>query len=80
MMKKKGGSAVNLDFTAIVPSIPYILKGIGVTLQIAIGASIIGFIVGILLALCKIGKVNFYVGLLISIRRFSAVHHLYYNY
>jgi len=57
-MKKKGGSAVNLDFTAIVPSIPYILKGIGVTLQIAIGASIIGFIVGILLALCKIGKVN----------------------
>jgi len=58
MMKKKGGSAVNLDFTAIVPSIPYILKGIGVTLQIAIGASIIGFIVGILLALCKIGKVN----------------------
>ena len=50
---------MNLDFTAIVPSIPYILKGIGVTLQIAIGASIIGFIVGILLALCKIGKVNF---------------------
>ena len=71
---------MNLDFTAIVPSIPYILKGIGVTLQIAIGASIIGFIVGILLALCKIGKVNFYVGLLISIRRFSAVHLLYYNY
>jgi arginine/lysine/histidine transport system permease protein len=49
---------VNLDFTAIIPSIPYILKGIGVTLQIAIGASIIGFIIGILLALCKIGKVN----------------------
>ncbi|MFJ8461182.1 MULTISPECIES: amino acid ABC transporter permease [Lysinibacillus] len=49
---------MNLDFTAIIPSIPYILKGIGVTLQIAIGASIIGFIIGILLALCKIGKVN----------------------
>jgi len=49
---------VNLDFTAIIPSIPYILKGIGVTLQIAIGASIIGFIIGILLALCKIGKVK----------------------
>ncbi len=49
---------MNLDFSAIVPSIPYILKGIGVTLQIAIGASIIGFIVGVLLALCKIGKVS----------------------
>ncbi|WP_068986123.1 MULTISPECIES: amino acid ABC transporter permease [Lysinibacillus] len=49
---------MNLDFTAIIPSIPYILKGIGVTLQIAIGASIIGFIIGILLALCKIGKVK----------------------
>lgn len=49
---------MNLDFTAIIPSIPYILKGIGVTLQIAFGASIIGFIIGILLALCKIGKVN----------------------
>ncbi|MET4562109.1 amino acid ABC transporter permease [Lysinibacillus parviboronicapiens] len=49
---------MNLDFTAIIPSIPYILKGIGVTLQITIGATIIGFIVGILLALCKIGKIT----------------------
>lgn len=53
---------MNLDFSAIIPSIPYILKGIGVTLQIAIGASLIGFIVGILLALCKIGKVKCYAG------------------
>lgn len=49
---------MNLDFTDVIPSIPYILKGIGVTLQIAIGASIIGFIFGILLALCKIGKIT----------------------
>lgn len=47
-----------LDFTAVVPSIPYILKGIGVTLQIVVGATIIGLVLGILLALCKIGKVT----------------------
>lgn len=49
---------MNLDFTDVIPSIPYILKGIGVTLQISIGATIIGFIFGILLALCKIGKIT----------------------
>ena len=49
---------MNLDFTDVIPSIPYILRGIGITLQIAIGASIIGFIFGILLALCKIGKMK----------------------
>ncbi|MEK4487033.1 amino acid ABC transporter permease [Psychrobacillus sp. FSL H8-0484] len=47
-----------LDFTAVVPSIPYILKGIGVTLQIVIGATIMGLVLGILLALCKIGKIT----------------------
>ncbi len=45
------------DFSQIVPSIPYILKGIGVTLQIVIFATIIGLVLGILLALCKIGKI-----------------------
>ena len=49
---------MNLDFTEVIPSIPYIVRGIGVTLQIALGASIIGFILGILLALCKIGKIK----------------------
>lgn len=49
---------MNLDFTEVIPSIPYIVRGIGVTLQIAIGASIIGFVLGILLALCKIGKIK----------------------
>ena len=47
-----------LDFAAVVPSIPYFLKGIGVTLQIVIGATIIGMVLGILLALCKIGKIT----------------------
>lgn len=45
------------NFEAIVPSIPYILEGIGVTLQIVVGATIIGLILGILLALCKIGNI-----------------------
>ncbi len=47
------------DFTAVVPSIPYILKGIGITVQIVLGATVIGLILGILLALCKIGKITF---------------------
>jgi|SRR5690554_4176914 His/Glu/Gln/Arg/opine family amino acid ABC transporter permease subunit len=47
------------DFNAIVPSMPYILAGIGVTLQIVISATILGLIIGILLALCKIGKFSF---------------------
>lgn len=45
------------NFEAIVPSIPYIFQGIGVTLQIVVGATIIGLILGILLALCKIGNI-----------------------
>ena len=47
-----------LDFSAVVPSIPYIAKGIGVTLQIVVGATSLGLILGILLALCKIGKIT----------------------
>lgn len=49
---------MNFDFAGVIPSIPYIVRGIGVTLQIAMGASIIGFVLGILLALCKIGKIK----------------------
>jgi len=46
-----------LNFEDIWPSVPYILEGIGVTLKIVISASIIGIILGILLSLCKIGKI-----------------------
>ena len=46
------------DFSSVVPSIPYILQGIGVTLQIVISAIIIGLLLGILLALCKIGSIK----------------------
>lgn len=45
------------NFEAIWPSVPYIFKGIGVTLEIVIFASLIGIVLGILLALCKIGKI-----------------------
>lgn len=45
-------------FDKVVPSIPYILEGIGVTLQIVVGAVIIGLTLGILLALCKIGNIK----------------------
>jgi arginine/lysine/histidine transport system permease protein len=50
--------ATMFNFEKIVPSIPYILEGIGITLQIVVGATIIGLILGILLALCKIGTVK----------------------
>ncbi|MFP3916947.1 amino acid ABC transporter permease [Lysinibacillus telephonicus] len=46
------------DFSKVVPSIPYILQGIGVTLQIVIFATIVGLVLGILLALCKIGSIK----------------------
>lgn len=47
---------MNLDFTAILPSMPYILKGIGVTLKIVLVAGILGFAFGIILAIFKISK------------------------
>lgn len=46
------------DFRKIVPSIPYIINGIWVTLGIALGAAIIGFILGTLLSLCKISNIK----------------------
>lgn len=49
---------MNLDFSKIAPSIPYILQGIEVTLKIVIVSALIGFFLGTLLALCKIGNVK----------------------
>ena len=46
---------VNLDFSQIVPSIPYILQGIAVTLKIVVFAALLGFVFGVILALMKIG-------------------------
>ncbi|CAI8783913.1 MULTISPECIES: amino acid ABC transporter permease [Bacillus] len=49
---------MNLDFSAITPSIPYILKGLEVTLKIVAVSALVGFILGTLLALCKIARVR----------------------
>ncbi len=46
-----------LNFEEIWPSVPYILEGISVTLKIVAGAASLGIILGILLSLCKIGKI-----------------------
>ncbi|WP_019391571.1 amino acid ABC transporter permease [Priestia filamentosa] len=47
---------MNLDFQQLGPSISYILQGIQVTIQIVVLAALIGFVFGIILALCKISR------------------------
>lgn len=47
---------MNLDFSQIVPYIPFILEGIGATLKFVSISIIVGFILGTLLAICKITK------------------------
>ncbi|AIF42341.1 amino acid ABC transporter permease [Virgibacillus sp. SK37] len=48
---------MNLDFSQIVPYIPFMLEGIWVTLKFVSTSIVIGFIIGTLLALCKITKI-----------------------
>ncbi|MCI1857727.1 MAG: amino acid ABC transporter permease [Sporolactobacillus sp.] len=47
-------------FQRMAPSIPYIVSGIWVTLEIAAGGAIIGFLLGTLLALMKIGHLRLF--------------------
>lgn len=49
---------MNLDFSQIVPYIPFMLEGIWTTLQFVIVAIIVGAILGTVLALFKIGNVK----------------------
>ncbi|CAM4044390.1 arginine ABC transporter permease [Bacillus manliponensis] len=49
---------MNLDFSQIMPSVPYILKGLEVTLKIVLASAVLGFILGTLLALCKITRIK----------------------
>jgi len=49
---------MSLDFSQIVPSIPFILTGIGVTLKIVFISALLGFGLGIVLALFKIGRIK----------------------
>ncbi|WP_019377401.1 amino acid ABC transporter permease [Virgibacillus halodenitrificans] len=48
---------MNLDFSQIVPYIPFMLEGIWVTLKFVSASIVIGFFIGTLLALCKITKI-----------------------
>lgn len=50
---------MNLDFAQFIPSMPYILKGIAVTLKIVLLAGILGFALGIILSLFKISSFKF---------------------
>ncbi|QKS72936.1 amino acid ABC transporter permease [Paenalkalicoccus suaedae] len=49
---------MNLNFSQVLPSLPYILQGVWVTLQIVAVAIVIGFILGVLLSLLKIGRIK----------------------
>lgn len=49
---------MNLDFSQMVPYIPFILEGIWVTLKFVIVAIILGSILGTILALFKIGSIK----------------------
>jgi arginine/lysine/histidine transport system permease protein len=63
---------MNLDFTAILPSLPYIIKGIGVTLKIVLVAGLLGFAFGIILAIFKISSskaLNWFADLYTSVFR-----------
>jgi len=48
-----------LDFERIWPSVPYILEGVQVTLAYTAVSLCLGFVWGMLLALCKVSSVNF---------------------
>ncbi|ARK29419.1 amino acid ABC transporter permease [Halalkalibacter krulwichiae] len=47
---------MNLDFSQIVPHIPFLLQGVGVTLQFVSAALILGLVLGIILSIFKIGR------------------------
>ncbi len=47
---------MNLDFSSVFPSLPFILEGIKITLKIVSLAAIFGFILGIILSLFKISN------------------------
>lgn len=48
---------MNLDFHAIQTSIPFILKGIYVTLEFTLSSAVLGFVWGTILSVLKISKI-----------------------
>jgi arginine/lysine/histidine transport system permease protein len=49
---------MNLDFSSVLPSFPFILEGVKVTLEIAFLAGLLGFVMGIILSLFKISNIK----------------------
>ncbi|WP_272885612.1 ABC transporter substrate-binding protein/permease [Fictibacillus marinisediminis] len=56
--KKKAEKKSIVDFSTIMPSVPYILKGIVTTLKFVVVSILLGFVLGTILSLCKISKVK----------------------
>ena len=51
-------NGLNLDFERIMPSLPYILEGIPMTLKVVAVAAVIGIVLGIVLSLMKISRMK----------------------
>ncbi|MCV2521755.1 amino acid ABC transporter permease [Bacillus velezensis] len=49
---------MNLDFSATIPQIPFILEGLAVTLKIVLVSAVIGLVFGIVLSLFKISTIS----------------------
>ncbi|MEH7106019.1 ABC transporter permease subunit, partial [Bacillus velezensis] len=49
---------MNLDFSATIPQIPFILEGLAVTLKIVLVSAVIGLVLGIVLSLFKISTIS----------------------
>ncbi|WP_062235135.1 MULTISPECIES: ABC transporter substrate-binding protein/permease [unclassified Fictibacillus] len=56
--KKKAEKKSIVDFSTIMPSVPYILKGILTTLKFVVVSILLGFVLGTILSLFKISKVK----------------------
>jgi arginine/lysine/histidine transport system permease protein len=54
----KGREIMNLHFEQIIPSIPFILKGLIVTIKFSLLSAFFGFIWGIILSLFKISSIK----------------------
>ncbi|MEO0536092.1 MAG: amino acid ABC transporter permease [Cyanobacteria bacterium P01_A01_bin.123] len=49
-------AALDLDFSRVLPSLPFILGGLWVTIQFTVLSALLGFIWGTILSLCKISS------------------------
>lgn len=56
--KEKAKKNAIVDFSTIMPSVPYILKGILTTLKFVVVSILLGFVLGTILSLFKISKVK----------------------